>query len=153
MFWKGLALAQALSLYCYYFEWDPMSLALMIGGFGLTSAATAALGWDRTYFGWELGFLGHDFVTKWPYGPRGIPHPMIVGGVMTWMGVYKLAPLRAAFPYLALAHVGLYLIHMAQEHLAIFATGKIQSNGTVATASVGSPSGKPRYYKELTKRA
>merc|ERR1719231_817480 len=132
VFWKSLALMQAFSLYFLYFELDVISLVMMAAGFALSSAATSALGWDRTYFGWELGFLPPKFVTTWPYGPKGIPHPMIVGGVTAWLGIMKLAPLRTAFPYLALGHVVLYLTHMAQEHAAIYATGLIQKDGKEA---------------------
>jgi len=116
LFWKSLALIQAACLYAVYFKVDPISIALILGGFGLSSAATASLGWDRTYFGWELGFLKAEEVTAWPYGSWGIPHPMIVGGVLGWLGIYQLAPLTMAYPYLALTHIGLYVIHMAQEH-------------------------------------
>jgi len=130
LFWKSLALAQAGILYLLHFELDVLSLLMCTAGFGLSMAATNALGWDRTYFGWELGFLEPKFITAWPYGPKGVPHPMIVGGVLAWLGIMKLAPLRAAFPYLALGHIVLYLVHMAQEHMAIYATGKIQTEGS-----------------------
>jgi len=129
LFWKTLALGQAFLLYAANFHLDLVSLAMMAAGFGLSSAATAALGWDRTYFGWELGKLEPKFVTQWPYGPRGIPHPMIVGGVLAWAGMFKFGPLREAYPYLALGHITLYLVHMAQEHMAIYANGLIQSEG------------------------
>jgi len=140
VFWKSFALSQAFGIYAYHHlnaEWtgidtnqvDYASLAMIATGFALSSAATAALGWDRTYFGWELGALSGKFITTWPYGPRGIPHPMIAGGVLAWLGFYKLAAMTASFPYLALGHVALYLTHMAQEHLAIYHTGEIQKHG------------------------
>lgn len=129
VFWKTLALVQAFGLYFAHFELDLLSLGMIVAGFSLASAATAALGWDRTYFGWELGYLPGKFITTWPYGPNGVPHPMIVGGVCGWLGIYKLATLRAAYPYLALGHVALYLIHCTQEHMAIYANGKIQKEG------------------------
>jgi hypothetical protein len=126
VFWKTLALVQAFSLYLLHFELDVISLVMIVAGFSLSSAATAALGWDRTYFGWELGYLPGKFITTWPYGPNGVPHPMIVGGVLGWLGIFKMAALRANYPYLALGHVALYLVHMAQEHMAIYANGLIQ---------------------------
>jgi len=139
VFWKMFAVTQAFAIYAYNlttknglnssFDVDKLdyaSLLMIVTGFSLASAAANALGWDRTYFGWELGHLPGKFITDWPYGPRGVPHPMIVGGVLGWAGLHKLEGLRLDYPYLALGHIALYLAHMAQEHLAIYANGKIQ---------------------------
>lgn len=135
MFHKGIAMSQAFSWYAYHtFQagFDPISIAMIVLGFGLAGAASTALGWDRTYFGWELGFLPPKYITAWPYGPNGVPHPMIVGGIIGWLGIHKLAAMRAAFPYLVPCHVVLYLVHLTQEHFAIYSTGKLQSESKEA---------------------
>ena len=131
LLYKSLALAQAGALYAARVELarpDWASLGVMGAGFALASLATEALGWDRTYFGWELGAIEGEFVTKFPYGT--IPHPMIVGGITGWAGFHMLAAFRADYPWLVPTHVAMYLIHCTQEHLAIYSTGKIQSAGS-----------------------
>ena len=71
-------------------------------GFGLASLAASALGVDRTYFGWELGVCDGEYVQRFPYGV--IPHPMIVGGALGWLGFHALPAFRQAFPSYAPLH-------------------------------------------------
>jgi hypothetical protein len=97
---------------------DPVSIALAAAGYGISMAATGALGIDRTYFGSELGHYGYNRVSGFPYGT--IPHPMIIGQVLALAGLQKQAAFRAAWPWLAPAHAALYLLHCLQEHLDIF---------------------------------
>ena len=64
-------------------------------------------------------------VTRFPYG--SIPHPMILGGCVGWLGFFKMAGFREAWPLYAPLHVGFYMLHAAQEHFAIHANGKLYS--------------------------
>lgn len=104
-----------------------LSLALFAGGFGLGALATAALGVDRTYFGWELGQIRGSHVQRFPYGV--IPHPMIIGGMLGWLGFHALPAFRAAHPYYAPLHVALYAAHAMQEHSSIHMTGLLAQAG------------------------
>ena len=128
MLFKSLALAQAAVAFARHFTFsvdgaDWLALALMAAGFGLSSAATLALGVDRTYFGWELCAVKGEHVVRWPYGT--VPHPMILGSVTAWLGFHKLAAFRADLPWFVPLHVALYTVHAVQEHLAIHSTGKL----------------------------
>jgi hypothetical protein len=113
VFFKALAIAHLGALYVWHFEVAPLSLALIVVGASLSTAAFRALGTDRTYFGVELGRCPPRRVTTFPYGV--VPHPMILGGIVWLLGVHSLAPLRAAWPWLVPVHIGLYLLHLAQE--------------------------------------
>jgi len=104
-----------------------LALALMVCGFGLSTLATAALGVDRTYFGWEVGAIRGEFVQKFPYGT--IPHPMILGSMLAWLGFHMLSDFRDDFPYLVPCHLALYLVHAIQEHRAIHTTGELERSG------------------------
>eukprot|EP00937_MAST-01D_sp_MAST-1D-sp2_P000997 g997.t1 len=124
---KSVALAQAFAIFMQHFQSDTPdwgALALMGLGFALSSAATRALGIDRTYFGWEVGAIKGKYVASWPYG--SIPHPMIVGSITAWLGFHKLVGFRTQLPWFAPLHVALYLAHMAQEHVAVHSTGKLK---------------------------
>ena len=134
LFYKALALVVACNL--FFDRWDTAApdygaLVLMALGFGLSSAATAALGIDLTYFGWELGAVGGKFVVRWPYGGAiPIPHPMIIGSITAWSGFHKLAAFRADFPWFVPLHVALYVAHAYQEHVAIHRTGELEAVGS-----------------------
>ena len=128
LLYKSLALTQAFIQYVYRFDYsapDFVSLGLIALGFGLAAMATKALGVDRTYFGWELGEITGGYVSSgFPYGV--IPHPMIVGGIIGWLGIHKLDAFREAWPMYVPLHVCLYICHAAQEHLSVHSTGLIQ---------------------------
>lgn len=96
------------------FDPDPLSLIVAAIGFGISTLAMKALGMDATYFGVELDVAKPRWITDFPYGV--IPHPMIVGQIIGILGLYISAQFRAQAPYMALGHVGLYLVHMAQEN-------------------------------------
>jgi len=132
LLYKTLALVQAGAQYLYRFDYsapDVASLGMLVCGFGLATLAAHRLGVDRTYFGWELGEIHGECVLRFPYGV--IPHPMIVGGCIGWMGFHKLAGFAAAWPTYAPLHVAFYLCHAVQEHRTI---GGCTSNGKLAAA-------------------
>ena len=54
VFFKTIALTHLCVNYLMHFEYDPVSLAMIIVGYGLSTAATVALGMDQTYFGVEF---------------------------------------------------------------------------------------------------
>ena len=118
LLFKTIALVQL--FYCYFFPqkssfaWDPVSVAMMLSGYGVSLLATQALGVDRTYFAAELGLVEPKWINQFPYGY--IPHPMIVSQIWALLGFFKAAHFRAEAPYVVPVHVTLYLIHMLQEH-------------------------------------
>jgi hypothetical protein len=59
------------------------------------------------------------WITQFPYGY--IPHPMIVSQIWALAGFYKAAHFRAISPFVVPGHISLYLLHMLQEHLDIYA--------------------------------
>jgi len=113
IFFKTLSLAQLAACYLYFFEFNPLSLALIVTGFGLAAFAYRALGPERTFFGVELGFCPPRRVTAFPYNL--VPHPMVVGAMIGLVGVELLAPLRGAIPWLVPAHLAFYALHLFQE--------------------------------------
>mmetsp|Transcript_15134 Transcript_15134/g.23026 ORF Transcript_15134/g.23026 Transcript_15134/m.23026 type:complete len:604 (+) Transcript_15134:215-2026(+) len=96
---------------------DPYKIAGIISslcGFAITMLATVRLGWVRTYFGSELGFVKPEWIYGFPYGY--VPHPMIVGQLIAFGSIL------AAFPSMSLVcqaligtHMTFYTIHMLQE--------------------------------------
>ena len=133
LLYKTLALTQAGIQYLMHLDLsapDYASLAMIVTGFGLATMAAAALGVDRTYFGWELGEIKGGYVSSgFPYGY--VPHPMILGGIVGWMGIGKLEGFMQAWPYYAPLHVALYLVHATQEHFAVHTTGLIQAGASL----------------------
>lgn len=125
LLFKTIALAQLFHMYVIApiragtFEFDVISLAMIIAGYTVSMMATNALGIDRTYFGVELGLLEPKWVTQFPYGV--IPHPMITSQVVALLGFFKAAHFRAVNPWVVPVHVTLYLIHMIQEEFNIYA--------------------------------
>ena len=108
---------------------DVLSFSVMVCGWVLAGLATSALGWNRTYFGWELGAITGKYVTTFPYG--SIPHPMIVGGITAWVGFSLCSDFLNLVPFwLIPLHVVFYLCHMYQEHVTIYSTGMIMKAGT-----------------------
>ena len=88
---------------------------MIICGYGLSIAATGALGIDQTYFGVELGEVEPNFVHGFPYDV--VPHPMIIGSMVGLLGFHKMAGFRAALPYAIPMHCTMYFIHMVQEQI------------------------------------
>ena len=114
MFWKTLALTHLGTTYLKNFEFDLISLAMIICGYGLSTAATVALGIDQTYFGWSSA-VEPNFVHGFPYDV--VPHPMIIGSMVGLLGFHKMAGFRAALPYAIPMHCTMYFIHMVQEQI------------------------------------
>lgn len=130
LLYKTLALMQAGLQFVFCFDYsapDFVSIGLCAFGFGLAFLATLALGVDRTYFGWELGEINGDCVRRFPYG--FFPHPMILGGIVSWLGFHKLDGFRSAWPYYVPLHVAFYVCHATQEHCTVHTTGLLQKGG------------------------
>ena len=115
VFWKTLALSHLAVTYLKNFEFDPVSLFMIVCGYGLSASAAMALGMDQTYFGVELGEVQPNFVSGFPYNV--VPHPMIVGSMVGLLGIHKMASFREALPYAVPMHCFMYFVHMMQEQL------------------------------------
>ena len=117
VFFKSIALFHlGYNYFIKYFQYDLISLAMILGGYSLSFSAAYALGVDQTYFGVELGECEPNFVDGFPYN-LGIPHPMIIGSIVGLLGFHKNELFREHLPYLVPAHCLFYLVHMVQEHL------------------------------------
>merc|ERR1712008_347909 len=94
---------------------DVVAVLCVTAGYSVTLMATYRLGFVRTYFGSELGFVKPKWITGFPYGY--IPHPMIVGQLfalgfmLLWWGERMELWEKA----LVATHMGFYTIHMVQE--------------------------------------
>lgn len=115
LFFKTIALTHLCWNYLTHFTYDPVSMAMLVVGYGLSTAATVALGFDQTYFGVELGVMKPNFVGGFPY--NCVPHPMIVGSMIGLLGFHKMASFRAELPYLVPVHCLMYMTHMIQEQV------------------------------------
>jgi len=113
IFFKTLALCNLAYFYLTNFQYDPVSLAMIVVGYGISGKAATALGLEKTYFGVELGICKPKWVDAFPYNV--IPHPMIVGSIIGLMGIFKMEGFRQAVPYLVPMHIALYTCHMLQE--------------------------------------
>jgi len=121
MAYKSLAIFHLVYNYYKHFEFHLFSLTLIIIGTTLSTTATMALGLDKTYFGFELGFVKDDGtfkVSSFPYN-LGIPHPMIVGNLIWLFGVQLQPGMQKHCPNLVYIHCLLYGIHMIQEHFDV----------------------------------
>jgi len=94
---------------------DIMGLVGTMIGFGITVIATVKLGFERTYFGMELGFCKPKWIEGFPYGY--IPHPMIVGQLIAlsvvlvwWNNIIDMKDQIFIF-----THMSFYAVHMMQE--------------------------------------
>ena len=117
VFFKSIALFHlGYNYFIKYFQYDLISLAMILGGYSLSFSAAYALGVDQTYFGVELGECEPNFVDGFPYN-LGIPHPMIIGSIVGLLGFHKNELFREHLPYLVPAHCLFYLVHMVQEHV------------------------------------
>jgi len=96
---------------------DLPGLCLAATGFGITMLATARLGFVRTYFGSELGFVKPKWIEGFPYGY--IPHPMIVGQLFAYTSIlwWWNATITFETNALILTHMSFYTLHMVQEML------------------------------------
>lgn len=94
-------------------DWPGVTLAVL--GFSITMLATARLGFVRTYFGSELGFVKPKWIEGFPYGY--IPHPMIVGQLIAYSSILWWFPVDAETKLLIYTHMSFYTAHMVQEML------------------------------------
>ena len=74
VFFKTIALTHLCWNYLVNFQYDPVSIAMLIVGYGLSTAATVALGMDQTYFGVELGVMKPNELERVPVQLRAPPH-------------------------------------------------------------------------------
>lgn len=98
---------------------DTASIALVCGGLALSALALARLGPTRAYFGSEMGACQPTRAGGFPYGV--LPHPMALGALLTFGGMYMLPSLREEIPWLVPTHAALTAAHLAQEILDIHA--------------------------------
>ena len=96
---------------------DVPGVLLAIAGFSITILATMRLGFVRTYFGSELGFVKAKWIEGFPYGY--IPHPMIAGQLIAFGSIlyWWQASLTTETLALLVAHMTCYTVHMIQEIL------------------------------------
>lgn len=96
---------------------DIPGVLLAMAGFSITILATARLGFARTYFGSELGFVKPNWIEGFPYGY--IPHPMIVGQLIAYSSilVWFWERLTTETVTLISVHMTFYTAHMVQEML------------------------------------
>ena len=100
------------------FPKDLPVVACAAAGFAVTILATIQLGFVRTYFGSELGFVQPKWITGFPYNT--IPHPMIVGQLFAWGSILYFLAIREdrltmETINLIGAHMTFYTAHMVQE--------------------------------------
>ena len=96
---------------------DLPGVLLVAIGFFITILATTRLGFVRTYFGSELGFVKPEWINGFPYGY--IPHPMIVGQLIAFGSIifWWRESLSSENLALLVAHMTFYTLHMVQEML------------------------------------
>jgi len=131
LFFKGVMLLQMCRLVMLPYvdgradivsDFNAVGFAMIVCGYAVSMAATAALGVDGTYFGIELGIVEADygFVKSFPY--NCIPHPMILSQVCALVGMHTFEWVGGGWNFagewwwVVPVHVALYFTHMAQEH-------------------------------------
>lgn len=115
---RTLAVATLVALLAPYLT-TPLNLwaaAPLAAGFWLQFAAVRALGWDRTYYGVELGAVAPRRIGTFPYSV--VPHPMHLGILLQLAGLYALCPaFTEAYPYLIPGHMALTVLTALVEQL------------------------------------
>jgi len=96
---------------------DIVGVSMAVLGFSITILATARLGFVRTYFGSELGFVKPKWIEGFPYGI--IPHPMIVGQLVAYSSIlfWWKDVMAKETAMLIVTHMTFYTAHMIQEML------------------------------------
>lgn len=140
LLFKSLALAQlfyfytVLPIYEKTFNFDLLSISIIVSGYAVSILATNALGIDRTYFGVELGIVKVDpnerWIAKFPY-VWYIPHPMIVSQIFALTGIHICKHFNDRYPQLIPVHILLYMLHMTQEHFDIYDKNIIRDSVSV----------------------
>lgn len=82
---------------------DLVSLVVVGVGLLFNLSAAAALGTDRTYYGYELASLPPKRITAFPYSVMG--HPMLIGNMVAFAGTLLHGEFRAEWWALAVLHV------------------------------------------------
>jgi hypothetical protein len=119
LFFMSIAFGEAAALFYGELDlsaWSFLCAAVILSGYCLTLLSYYNLQDDKgLYFGWELNLVldSEDWMASFPYGT--IPHPMISGGVLSWIGFHMLPAFRAEHPYFAAVHIVLFGLHMTQE--------------------------------------
>lgn len=130
LFFKSIAVAHITARYLYVLVSGTSASASVVGasllmiaaGATVSALATKALGIDGTYFGKELGIVDTPWVTGFPYNV--VPHPMIVGQLVAFLGVHLLPEFRAHWPWLMPVHCAFYTTVMLQEIFNVHRGGK-----------------------------
>ncbi len=112
MLMKGVSLVVFGALYLTA-PLDLLSLVVVALGLGINLSAAAALGTERTYYGYELGAVPAKRITAFPYSV--LAHPMLIGNAVAFTATMLNDPFRAAFWPLAVAHVILNLAILVME--------------------------------------
>lgn len=89
------------------------SIAAVIAGIALSTAAASRLGIDRTYYGHEVAGLPPRRATGFPYSRMA--HPMIAGNLLAIGGMLLEPSFRQAWGILAAAHLVANLGLLAME--------------------------------------
>lgn len=103
--WLMKTLALLALAWAYWPLRAPLASVVVVAGFAISALAARALGLERTYYGWELGDVPHQRVTRFPYSV--VPHPMLLGNVVAYGSTLLSADFRAAWWPLAVGHVAL----------------------------------------------
>jgi hypothetical protein len=107
---------------------DVVSLSVIAAGSLLNMRAAAALGVDRTYYGYELAGLPPRRITSFPYSLTS--HPMILGNVAAFGGTLLNPAFREAWAPLAGLHVALNIGLLAMELAGPQRRNLVRSAGT-----------------------
>lgn len=111
----------ALLAYTYMrdFRTKPHALSFVVAaaGFLLSAFSAFTLGGNLTYYGKELGKVAPDVVvTAWPYGGAfAIPHPMILGAVVSLAGLRLHPTYGPKFHKAFIANVACYAAVLGLE--------------------------------------
>lgn len=121
---------------------DVLSLVVVAAGFLLNAVAAAALGSDRTYYGYEVAGLPPHRSSAFPYSLMA--HPMLAGNIAAFGGTMINADFREHWWPLACAHVAMNLGLLVME---LFVTPRRSGS---RRAPIGGADGVGRRYSLST---
>ncbi len=94
---------------------EPLALIPFGVGVALQLASLRALGFERTYYGVELGEISPEWIVRFPYGY--LNHPMAIGACLQFAGLYLLLPaFNADYAFLVPGHLALTVVTAVVEH-------------------------------------
>lgn len=94
---------------------NPWALLVLLMGTLLHASAVRALGIRRTYYSVELAADRPKSIQTFPYS--GIPHPMALGSILQFLGVWFLTPdFQNQHAVLMVGHVSFTLLTLVIEH-------------------------------------